>query len=102
MSDLEPRELTCEEENILLKEEKRELQEALRKEIEFKTATELPRTQVLDIWIPAIEAIKLFVPLNQARRQAIDHNDPWHRLIFKIAEDGHVQDAKLENQEQEG
>lgn len=92
------REPTCEEELEILKEEKRELQEALRKEIEFKTASELPRqTQKLDIWIPAIDAINLFMAINQARRWAIDHNDPWRKLIFEIDEYGRVKTANLED-----
>lgn len=94
----EEREPTCEEELEILQEEKRELQEALRKEIEFKTASELPKqTQKLDIWIPAIDALNLFMSINEARRWAIDHNDPWRKLLFEIDEYGRVKTAKLED-----
>lgn len=96
MTSEEERELTCEEENTILKEEKRELQEALRKEIEFKTASTF-RTQQLDIWIPAIDALNLFVKINEARRWAIDHNDPWRKLLFQIDEYGRVKSAVLED-----
>jgi hypothetical protein len=91
-------ELTCEQENSILKQEKKELQEALRKEIEFKTASEFSKqAQKLDIWIPAIDALNLFMSINEARRWAIDHNDPWRKLLFDIDEYGRVKSAKLED-----
>ena len=94
---VDDKDLTCEEKLEAAQQTIRELEEIERKKIEFQTAGQLPRAQVLDIWIPAIDALNLFMAINQARRHAIDNNDPWRRLIFQIGEDGRVKTAKLED-----
>lgn len=76
----------------------KELEEALRKEIHFRTATDVHDKE---IWIPAIDALHLFVPLNKARRHAIDNNDPWHKVIFTVTNEGRITDANLEEEEAE-
>lgn len=92
------RELTLEEQLEVAHSEIRELKEALRKEIQFKTAKDWPsHAQELQIWIPCIDALNLFVKINEARRWAIDHNDPWRKLLFEIDEYGRVKSAKLED-----
>lgn len=94
----EERELTLEEQLEVAHSEIRQLKEALRKEIQFKTAKDFPsHAQKLDIWVPAIDALNLFVKINEARRWAIDHNDPWRKLIFQIDEYGKVKSADLED-----
>lgn len=93
-SSTEP-EFTVEELLEAARERIKELEEALRKEIHFRTATDIHDMQ---IWIPAIDALHLFVPLNKARRHAIDNNDPWRKLIFTVTNEGRITDANLEEE----
>lgn len=96
MTLVDEEELTCEEKLEAAQQTIKELQDIERKRIEFQSAKELPRSQVLEIWVPAIDALNLFMGINQARRWAIDHNDPWRRLLFDIADDGRIKSCKLE------
>lgn len=96
MSITDEPELTCEEKLEAAHNTIKELQDIERKKIEFQSAGTLPPTRYEEIWIPAIDALNLFMGINQARRWAIDHNDPWRRLVFEVADDGRIRNAKLE------
>lgn len=72
-----------------------ELQEALRAKVKtsgFTQASHLPK----QVWLAAINAINFYRELNKASRHAIEHNDPWKRIVFDVAEDGQLKAAKLE------
>jgi hypothetical protein len=94
----EDKELSCEEKLEAAQETIRELQDIERKRIVFAKAGQLPPTKYQQIWIPSIDALNLFVGINQARKWAIEHNDPWRKLIFEVEDDGRVRTAKLDNQ----
>ena len=59
---------------------------------DFKSAAVLPR----HAWIAAIDALNFYSVLNKASRWAIEHNDPWHKILFDIKEDGQLKAAELE------
>lgn len=72
-----------------------ELQEALRAKVQtsgFTQASHLPK----QVWLAAINAINFYRELNKASRFAIEHNDPWKKIIFDVAEDGQLKAAKVE------
>lgn len=74
-----------------------ELQEALRAKVKtsgFTQASQLPK----QVWLAAINAINFYRELNKASRFAIEHNDPWKKIVFDVAEDGQLKAAKLEGQ----
>jgi regulator of replication initiation timing len=82
-------------ENDNLKQTLEELKEALRANVKasgFTQASHIPK----QVWVAAINALNFYRTLNKASRHAIEHNDPWHRIIFDIAEDGQLKAAKLE------
>lgn len=72
------------------------LQEALKKSSFASASAAMPSTAARDIWLPAIDAIKLFIPLRKARDHAVDKHQPWRKIKFEIKEDGRVYDARLE------
>ena len=59
---------------------------------DFKSAAVLPK----HAWVAAIDALNLYSVLNKASRWAIEHNDPWHKILFDIKEDGQLKAAELE------
>lgn len=78
-----------------MKQTIQELQEALRAKVKasgFTQASQLPK----QVWLAAINAINFYRELNKASRFAIEHNDPWKRIVFDVAEDGQLKAAKLE------
>jgi DNA repair exonuclease SbcCD ATPase subunit len=82
-------------ENDNLKQTLEELKEAVRANVKasgFTQASHLPK----QVWIAAINALNFYRQLNKASRHAIEHNDPWRRIVFDIAEDGQLKAAKLE------
>jgi hypothetical protein len=82
-------------ENDSLKVLVEELKEALRVNVKasgFTQASHLPK----QVWVAAINALNFYRTLNKASRHAIEHNDPWRRIIFDIAQDGQLKAAKLE------
>jgi len=46
------------------------------------------------IWIAAINALNLYRGLNEASKYAIEHNDPWKKVIFDIAENGELKSCR--------
>lgn len=81
-------------ENDNMKQTIIELQEALRAKVKtsgFTQASQLPK----QVWLAAINAINFYRELNKASRFAIEHNDPWKRIVFDVAEDGQLKVAKL-------
>lgn len=85
-------ELTCEEKLVLAAAEIKELREALRKELHFQRATELPKVP----YVAAGNAYGFYKELLQASMDATKTDDYWRKIIFKIAEDGRLFDPKLE------
>lgn len=85
-------ELTCEEKLTLAAAEIKELREALRKELHFQRATELPKVP----YVAAGNAYGFYKTLLQASMDATKTDDYWRKIIFKIAEDGRLFDPKLE------
>jgi hypothetical protein len=86
-------ELQIENDNLKVLVE--ELKEALRANVKasgFTQASHIPK----QVWVAAINALNFYRTLNKASRHAIEHNDPWRRIIFDIAEDGQLKAAKLE------
>lgn len=82
-------------ENDNMKQTITELQEALRANVKasgFTQASHLPK----QVWIAAINAINFYRELNKASRHAIEHNDPWKKIVFDVATDGQLKAAKLE------
>jgi hypothetical protein len=59
---------------------------------DFKSAAVLPK----HAWVAAIDALNFYSVLNKASRWAIEHNDPWKKILFDIKEDGQLKAAKLE------
>lgn len=83
-------------ENDNMKQTIIELQEALRANVKasgFTQASHLPK----QVWIAAINAINFYRELNKASRFAIEHNDPWKKIVFEVATDGQLKAAKLES-----
>lgn len=84
----------------LYKQEVREL-----REIEFRRSPQEDfakashiQTPHKQIWISAINALKLFVALRKARDHAISNNEPWAKLIFDInPETGEIITTHLAN-----
>lgn len=65
--------------------------------MDFHSAATLPKT----IWIAAINALNLYRVLSKASIHAIEHNDPWKKLLFDVKADGQISTAKLEGEDQE-
>lgn len=84
----------------LLKEENKEL-----RAIEGKRSKEqdfIPASKVvspLNVWVAAINALNLYRGLNEGSKYAIEHNDPWKKVIFDVAADGQLKNARLEEED---
>lgn len=59
---------------------------------DFQSAATLPK----QVWLSAIDALNFYSVLNKASRWAIEHNDPWKKILFDIKEDGQLKAANLE------
>lgn len=90
-------ELSCEEKLKLAAQEIRELREALRKELHFQRATELPKVP----YVSAGNAYGFYKTLLQASMEATKTDDYWRKIIFKIASDGRLFDPELEAEREE-
>lgn len=82
----------------VLLERNKELQEALRKQIEFKTAKELPK----EIWLHAVNAPFLFASLAKCIQHAnktmrlTDAEQEQRKIFLNFTEEGQVLGARLE------
>lgn len=59
----------------------------------------VPASKVLSppkVWVAAVNALNLYRGLNDASRFAIEHNDPWKKVIFDVSDDGQLKNARLE------
>ena len=81
------------------KERVKELEEALTKAIQesgFQSASNLvPKSSNSEVWLPAIDALNLFVHLRKDRDHAVDNHQPWRKILFDIDKDGRVSGAHL-------
>lgn len=85
-------EFTCEEELEALKERCKELEEALRKEIQWKTATDL-RSASPQIWLPVMNLVEIFHTAYQIRNNALANNKLSTKLIFTVSNEGRIVDV---------
>ena len=79
-------ELTCEEKLEALEEHCRELEEALRKEIQFKTAKELGGKQ---IWLPMTNLVDIFHK-SWKLFNSIKGERSAMKLVFSISNEGRI------------
>lgn len=71
-----------------------ELEQALRKEITFRAATDL---RGREIWLSVMDLIDIFHKAYQLRNDAVNNNNRWAKLIFTVTNEGRVIDVKLES-----
>ena len=90
--------LTCEEELEASRERIDELEVALRKEITFRTATDLKGR---DIWLPVTSMIDIFHKGYLLSKDAINNNKRNTKLIFTISNEGRVIDVSTEDTEED-
>ena len=86
--------LTCEEQLEAAEDRITELETALRKEITFRTATEINKDgKGRQIWLPTMDVISIFHKTYTLRNQALANNKPNTKLIFTIQNDGRIIDV---------
>jgi hypothetical protein len=81
---------TCEERLEACEIENKELREALRKEIHFRTARDLSHSQ---IWLPVMNVIEIFHKAYQIRNHVLSNNKENTKLIFTISNEGRITDV---------
>jgi hypothetical protein len=69
--------------------------------MDFHTAASLPKSKVKRPWIAAVNALHFYKVLHKASIHAIEHNDPWKKLLFDVDTDGQISTAKLEQEEED-
>lgn len=94
--ELTESELTCEERLEAANERILELEQALRKEIQFRTAKDL-RNDSTQIWLPVMNVIDIFHKAYLIRNHALANNKSSTKLIFTVSNEGKVIDVS--NQE---
>lgn len=83
-------ELTCDEKLEAANDRINELEQALRKEITFRTAREM---QGRDIWLPVMDVIDIFHKTYQLRNTAINKDKRHTKILFTISNEGRVIDV---------
>lgn len=83
--------LTCEEQLQAASVRIDELEQALRKEINFRTARDLQGRQT---WLYVIDALNLRMAIRKQAEPSIEKSRPYDKLIFTVANDGRVTDVK--------
>lgn len=78
---------TCEERLEACEVENKELREALRKEITFRTAKDMQGTKV---WLPVMNLVEIFHEAYQIRNQALANNKSNLKLMFTISNEGKI------------
>jgi hypothetical protein len=48
-------------------------------------------------WISAVDAINFYTELNKASIYAIEHNDPWRKILFDMTNMGRLKAARLDD-----
>jgi hypothetical protein len=87
--------LTCDEMLEAANVRISELEVALRKEINFRTARDLGPTQ---IWLPVMNVIEIFHKAYQIRNHALSTNKENTKLIFTVSNEGRVIDVQAASQ----
>lgn len=88
---------TCEELLEIRNSRIKELEEALRKEINFRTAREMQGKQT---WLYVIDALNLRMSIRKEAEPSIEKSRAYDKLIFTVAEDGRVTDVKAATEEE--
>ena len=88
--------LTCEEHLEAANLRINELEEALRKEINFRTAREMQGQQT---WLYVIDALNLRMSIRKEAEPSIEKSRAYDKLIFTVADDGRVTDVKAAQEE---
>ena len=83
-------EFTCEERLEAANTRIDELEVALRKEIQFKTAKDLRGGE---IWLPVLDVIAIFHKAYQLRNALVNNNNRHAKLIFTITNEGRIIDV---------
>lgn len=91
-------ELTCEEKLEAANSRIDELEQALRKEITFRTATDLKGK---DLWLPVMDLIGIFHKAYQLRNNAVNNNKKHSKLIFTVTNEGKVADVNIKESEED-
>jgi len=86
-------EFTCEEKLEAANVRILELEQALRKEITFRTATDLRGG---DIWLPVTSMIEIFHKGYLLCKDAINNNKRHAKLILTVTNEGRVIDTHVE------
>lgn len=81
--------LKCEEVKEL-----REIEGQRTKDNDFHKASTIPTPKY--VWIAAINALNLYRGLRDGSKWALEHNEPWKKVVFDIASDGQLNNARLE------
>lgn len=89
---------TCEERLEACEVENKELREALRKEITFRTAKDMQGTKV---WLPVMNLVEIFHEAYQIRNQALANNKENAKLIFTISNEGRIISVSTKAEEEE-
>lgn len=93
-------ELTCEEKLEAANSRMLELEQALRKEISFRTAKDL-RSDSTQIWLPVMNLIEIFHEAYQIRNKALANNKENTKLIFTVSNEGRIIDVDQDTAEDE-
>lgn len=89
-------ELTCEELLEAAKDRILELEQALRKEITFRTAREM---QGPKIWLPVMNLVEIFHEAYQIRNKALANNKSNIKLMFTVSNEGRIVGVQTEEEE---
>lgn len=68
-----------------------ELEQALRKEINFRTARDM---QGREVWLYVIDALNLRMAIRKEAEPSIEKSKAYDKLIFTVSNDGRVTDVK--------
>lgn len=79
----------------------KELEDALRKEITFRTAREIQGNQDKLIWLPVMDLIGIFHKAYQLRNNAVNNNKKHAKLMFIITNEKRVTDVEIDEEAQE-
>ena len=90
---------TCEERLEACEIENKELREALRKEIHFRTAKDMQGPRV---WLPVMNLVEIFHEAYQIRNQALANNNSKLKLMFTVSNEGRIVAVSSAKAEEDG
>jgi hypothetical protein len=61
---------------------------------DFKPASQVQSPKV--VWVAAVNAYHVYKGLHEGSMWATSHNEPWKKVLFEVAVDGQLKDARLE------